>query len=111
QADSVSGRRVGILADDQHPHPVEREGEGAQHVLSGRQISTPGGQFLPEELAHGGDLLLDRLQGLRPAIVDEFAQRLGGHTSPLTNSTTVSAPAPRSFEISWYSADSDHRRN
>jgi len=35
----VAGRRVRVLADDQHPHLVERLGEGAQDVGSRGQVT------------------------------------------------------------------------
>ena len=57
----MSGRRVRVLADDQHPHLVERKGEGAQHIFSGRQISPTGRDLLAQELTHRGDVFLDGL--------------------------------------------------
>ena len=38
QPDRVAGRRVGVLADDQHPHVGERPLEGAEDVVAGRQV-------------------------------------------------------------------------
>jgi hypothetical protein len=55
----MSGRRIRVLANDQHPDLVERESEGAQHIFTGRQAAAAGCDLRAEELAHPGDLLLD----------------------------------------------------
>ena len=95
KADSVSGRRIWVLADDQHAHLVERKAKGAQHIFSGRQVTPAGGDLRAEKLPHLGYLLLDGLQCTGPTI------RPGGHASPFANSTTVSVPERLCFETSW----------
>ena len=79
QADRVARRRIRVLSDDEHPHPVERESEGAQHIRAGRQIPVARGELGPQELAHLGDLGADGFKCARPAFVDEFIQRTCGH--------------------------------
>src|SRR5581483_9423471 len=102
QAHSMSRRRIRVLPDNQDPYLVERESKGAQDVRAGGQVPAPGRQLVAQEPSHLGDL-----RG-GPADLDEFAQRAGGQCKPLANTTTVSAPACRSFEISWYSGDRAH---
>src|ERR1700758_245043 len=107
----MTGRRIRILADDQHPHLVEWKGKGAQHIRTSRQVASARRDFLTQKLAHLGHLVADGLECRRPAIIDEFTQRPGGHARPFANSTTVAAPARRAVEISWQSSASDHIRN
>src|ERR1022692_2155991 len=76
EADRMPGRGVGGLADDQPPHIAERLLEPPQHVVAGRQVPAPGGHLGSQELSHRRDLARDRLECLRPARVDDVAQRL-----------------------------------
>src|ERR1700757_3444729 len=105
QAHSVSGCWVGILPDDQDLDGIERISEGAQHVRTRGQVPAAGRDLGPQEQAPLGGLVGYRTERAGPALLDEIAQRARRHCSPFTSSTTVSAPARRSFEMSWYFGD------
>ena len=62
QPHRVPGRRVGVLADDEHPHVVQRLLEGAQHAVAGRQVPATGRDLGAQELAHRRDRVRDRLE-------------------------------------------------
>jgi hypothetical protein len=76
---SVPGRRVRVLADQQHPDLVEGLGERAQHVGAGRQVAPAGGHLGAQELTHVGDHRRDRRQRPRPSGLDDLLQRLARH--------------------------------
>ena len=67
-------RRIRVLTDDQHPHLVERKGEGAQNILTGRQIAPAGGEFGAQELPHLRDVRPHRLERAGPAVLDKFIE-------------------------------------
>ena len=67
QPDGVPGRRVRVLADDQHADLVEGPRERAQHVRARRQVAAARGELGAQELAHLRDHRLDGRQRLRPA--------------------------------------------
>ena len=74
----MPGRRVGILADDQHPHAGQRPAERAQHVVTGRQIAPSGGDLGAQEPTQLGDRRRHRGQRLRPVRCDQLSQRARG---------------------------------
>ena len=84
EADRVAGRRVGVLADDQHADVGQRLAKCAQDVLRrpagncGLRRSRPGGNRPAPVIARR-----DRLQCLRPVWGDQFAQGACRHGSPL----------------------------
>ena len=82
QPDGVTRRRIGVLADDQHPHLVQRKGEGPQDVRAGRQIAMSCGQFGAQEFAHRCHLGLDRLQGVGPGLIDQLGKWACRHDRP-----------------------------
>src|SRR5438876_713834 len=97
----MAGRRVRVLADDEHAHAVERLLERPQHVLARGQVPAPGRDLRPQELAHRGYLVRDGLERLGPAWVDDVAQRLchgqhciGGHRQNRYRTGRVSRPRP-----------------
>ncbi len=45
QADRMPGRRIRVLADDQHAHVVEGLLEGPEHVLGSGQVLPPRGDL------------------------------------------------------------------
>ena len=59
--------------------PLERKGEGAQHVRPRGQVPAARRDLRAQELAHLRDLRADGLQRARPALLDEFVQRTRGH--------------------------------
>ena len=61
------GVGYGILPDDQHPHLVEREREGAQHIRTSRQVPVARRDLGPQELPHLRDLWADGFQCAGPA--------------------------------------------
>ena len=90
QPDRMPRRRVGVLADDQHAYGVQRAGEGAQHVLAGREVAAAGRDLAAQELAHPRDVVGDRLEGGGPARVDELGQRSRGHAAILPDPLVIS---------------------
>ncbi len=67
QAHRVAGRRVGVLADDEHADVGERTSERPQHRGAGRQVRATGRDLGAQEVAHRADLRLDRRRGRRPS--------------------------------------------
>ena len=67
EADRMPGRRVRVLADDEHAHVVEGRLECAEHVAAGREVLAPGGDFAAQERPHVGDPVGDRLERGGPA--------------------------------------------
>ena len=92
------GVGYGILADDQHPHAVERKGEGAQHVRTGWQIPVAGGELGAQELPHRGDLGFDRCSArAQPASTNSLSGRAvttGQHSVAASVRTTASPRLP-----------------
>jgi hypothetical protein len=80
EADRMPRRRVRVLADDQHPHLVERLLERGQDAIARGQVAAPGRPLAAQEIAETGDHVGDRRQRLRPARADRRCQgalRLG----------------------------------
>ena len=73
----MTGRRVGILPDDQHAYAGQRLAEGTQDAVTGRQILPTGSDFGAQELAHRGDVLLHRFEHRHPLRVHQLAQWSG----------------------------------
>ena len=71
----MAGRGVRILADDQHPHVGERLLEGAQHPVARGQVPLALGDLLAQEHAHVRDLILNWRERVRPARLNDVAQR------------------------------------
>ena len=94
----MAGRRVGVLAHDQHPHVGQRPVEGAQHVVARRQVSPPGRHLGPQEVTEVADLTGDRCQRLRPARVDQLRQRLG-HAETLEPGQDFVTSAPQNRAV------------
>ncbi|KDQ01028.1 hypothetical protein EN35_26025 [Rhodococcus qingshengii] len=85
QPDSMTGRRIGVLTDDEHPNVVERIRECTQDVLSRRQILPSRSDLFAQELTHRGDLLRDRFECPRPPWIDDLCKRR--HQSSLRNAS------------------------
>ena len=79
QPHGVTGGRIGILADDQHPYVGERPAEGPQHVITGRQVAATRRELGAEEHPQAGDGARDRLQRVGPVRADQLAQRPRAH--------------------------------
>ena len=79
QPDRITGRGVGILADDQHPHLVERLLEGAQYPVARGQVAAARGHLRAQEVAHRGDPARDRGQRAGPARLDDLTQFTACH--------------------------------
>ena len=80
--------RVGVLADDEDAHVVERRGEGSQDRVAGGQPLSTGRSFSPEEVADRGEVVALRIEHRHPGGVDEILECLG-HAATLA--------APRCF--------------
>ena len=79
QPHRVPGRRVGVLPHDEHPHVGQRQREGPQHAVAGRQVAATGRHLGAQELAHLGDRVRHRLERRDPRRVDEVAKGSGWH--------------------------------
>ena len=77
EPDRVAGRRVRVLADDEHLHVGQRRAEGAEDGVAGRQVGPAGGDLLAQERPERGDPVVDRREGLGP---------VGGHQSTVDES-------------------------
>ena len=77
EPDRMAGRRVRILADDQHAHVVERlleRGEDARRLGQERPV---GGPLGPEEVAELGDHVAHGRERIGPAGADGVGQAAG----------------------------------
>ena len=101
ESDGVAGGGVGVLADDEHPDLVERDGEGSQHVLASGKVAVAGGDLGAQVLAHGRDRPGDGLEGLRPRGVDELGQGLCWHPPNLCLPRGRRTPRCRGPGGSW----------
>src|SRR5690606_5890289 len=84
QADGVTRGGVGVLADDEDAHPLERLLEGAQDVPAGGKVTASGRDLLPEEVPERSEGCLVRAEGRQPRGVDELLERTGRHVPKLT---------------------------
>jgi hypothetical protein len=87
----MAGRGVRILANDQHPHVGERLLEGAQHPVARGQVPLALSDLLAQEHAHVGDLVLNWGERVRPARLNDVAQRLS-HAQKIAQAADKGAP-------------------
>ena len=64
--DGVCGIWVRILADNKYFDRVQRIGEGAEHILAGRQVAAAGGNFVAQEIAESADCGFDGCEFASP---------------------------------------------
>jgi hypothetical protein len=72
----VPGRRVRILADDQHLDVGERLLERPEHEVAGGEVPPAARDLGTQEVAHPRDLVRYWFQGFGPARFDDVGQRL-----------------------------------
>lgn len=75
EPDGVTGRRIGILADDEHPHLRKRTLERLQHTVGCREHLVPLLPFRAQRAIQLIELAGDRLKGVGPVRSDPAARR------------------------------------
>ena len=79
EPDRVSGRRVRVLADDEHPDVAKGTCEGPQNGIASREESAAGGVLGAQEVTEFLDGRCGRLEGVGPVRRNQFGQRCWAH--------------------------------